>query len=364
MQLMIRNIVQKRASIGEQLATSLLATGLSALALGSVVLLVSSWVAPDNLPVFVIAMILVADLFLSRIVDVASAGYIAVRRMKRAAACVVLLQLVRLMAAVAAFIGLFEMTLKSWSVAYSTTTLLAAIVVVVVAARDLGLRRPDLARYKRDAPLGYQFSVGLASQSIYNDIDKAMLGSLSTTAAAGLYTAAFRLMDVAFTPVRAMLGAAEPRFFEKGGQGGLRATLSYARKLATPAIGYSILASFVLVACAPLAPVVLGASFAEATLALRFLAFLTVVRAAQYLLADSLTGAGYQGRRTVAQICIAVLNVGLNVWLIPLYSWQGAVVSSILCDALLLLILWAIAAWTLRSEDAVVSELLDERTSF
>ena len=41
---------------------------------------------------------------------------------------------------------------------------------------------------------------GLASQSIYNDIDKAMLGRLSTLGAAGAYTAGYRIIDFACTP--------------------------------------------------------------------------------------------------------------------------------------------------------------------
>ena len=39
---------------------------------------------------------------------------------------------------------------------------------------------------------------------------------------------------------------------------------------------------------------------------------------------DALTGADRQGVRTVLQLATAALNVGLNLLLIPAYSWRGA----------------------------------------
>ena len=53
-----------------------------------------------------------------------------------------------------------------------------------------------------------------------------------------------------------------------------------------------------------------------------------------------MTGAGHQGLRTAIQIGIAVVNVVLCLWLIPLYSWQGAAAASIASDGLLALAVW------------------------
>ena len=69
--------------------------------------------------------------------------------------------------------------------------------------------------------------------------------------------------------------------------------------------------------------------------ALRWLALLPLLKSLHYFLAESLTGAGYQGVRAASQIFVAVTNIGLNFWLIPAYSWRGAAWSSIACDALL-----------------------------
>ena len=75
-----------------------------------------------------------------------------------------------------------------------------------------------------------------------------------------------------------------------------------------------------------------------------------MLRWVHYLAADSLTGAGRQGARTACQVGVAVANVGLNFWLIPAYSWTGAVVSTLVCDGLLAVTLWGVVAAVLRAE--------------
>ena len=97
-------------------------------------------------------------------------------------------------------------------------------------------------------------------------------------------------------------------------------------------------------------PVVFGPEYEAATLALQGLSALLVLKAIHYLAADTLSGGRMQGRRTVAQIAVGVVNAGLNVWLIPAYGWQGAVVSSLVCDALLAVLLWGCLVAALRRD--------------
>lgn len=63
-------------------------------------------------------------------------------------------------------------------------------------------------------------------------------------------------------------------------------------------------------------------------------------RAAHYFAADALTGAGFQGVRTAVQVGIVLLNLGLNLALIPVWGWRGAAVASWLSDGALALFLW------------------------
>jgi O-antigen/teichoic acid export membrane protein len=74
--------------------------------------------------------------------------------------------------------------------------------------------------------------------------------------------------------------------------------------------------------------------------ALRWLAALPLIQVLFYLPADALTGAGYQELRSSLQVGAAVLNVGLNLVLIPRYSFVGAALATLVALGSLAISLW------------------------
>jgi len=80
---------------------------------------------------------------------------------------------------------------------------------------------------------------------------------------------------------------------------------------------------------------------------------LPLLKTMHYFVADSLTGAGYQGLRTAMQAGIAGLNVLVNFWIIPAYGWRGAAWSSLASDGLLAAGLWLIALRLTRKAGVV-----------
>jgi O-antigen/teichoic acid export membrane protein len=66
---------------------------------------------------------------------------------------------------------------------------------------------------------------------------------------------------------------------------------------------------------------------------------------------DTLTGAGYQRYRTASQLSAAALNFGLNLWLIPAYSWHGAAWSSLVTDGSLAAGNWILLGLLIRREN-------------
>jgi O-antigen/teichoic acid export membrane protein len=146
-----------------------------------------------------------------------------------------------------------------------------------------------------------------------------------------------------------LLWAAYPSFFRHG-QSGIAASTKYARKLIPRACVYGFLACIALFIGAPLLPKLLGAEYTRTTTALRWLSPLPLLKTLHYFVADSLTGAGLQGLRTAVQVCIAVFNILLNLWLIPVYSWRGAAWSSLASDGTLAISLWIVVIWMGRQE--------------
>jgi len=185
------------------------------------------------------------------------------------------------------------------------------------------------------------FAISSSSATIYNDIDKTMIGKLASFTATGIYGAAYRIIDVSLVPVRAMLFAAYPEFFRLG-VAGPSVTKKYAYKLIKRSAPYGAVISGSLFLGAPLIPHVLGKNYMAVVEAVRWLAIIPLLRCIHVFLADGLTGAGFQGSRTLVQIGVGALNVILNIFFIRHWSWRGAAWSSIICDSLLAVCLWLV----------------------
>ncbi|SDQ10351.1 lipopolysaccharide biosynthesis protein [Quadrisphaera sp. DSM 44207] len=339
--LLVRAVVREPQRAAAEFAGAAAVTAGGGALATAVVTAAAAWLLPARVPVLVIAAVAVADLVGSLLLELAGGVCTARGRMLRTAAFQLAFHGLRLAAALLLLAGPLASPLTTWALAHAAASLLAALAVVALVRRDLGPARADARRYLRQWRDGLLFSCGLASQAVYNDLDKAMLARLSTLEATGVYTAAYRVVDMALTPLRALLATAYPRFFAEGAAG-LAGSLRVARRLAVPALGWCALASLALLLGADLVPVLLGESYAASVGALRALAVLPLLKAAHHLAADALTGAGHQGVRTAWQAGVAVGNALLNLALIPSLGVAGAVVSSLVCDGVLAVALWCV----------------------
>jgi O-antigen/teichoic acid export membrane protein len=233
---------------------------------------------------------------------------------------------------------------------YVICTLASLVLSLTLVTVVLGLPgRPRLPS-TRSVLSGSLFAFNESAAYVQDDADKTLVLRLAGGTVAGYYTAAYRIVSLALVPIQAVLIATYSAFFREGAAG-LKASLAFTRKLLPPAVGYSLAAGVGLILFAPLVPHILGASYKDGVLVTQVLAPLPLLRALKYLFGDALSGAGHQGARAVAQATGAVLNVGLNVALIPRFSWQGAVFSTLLCEALLVLVLWVLVRLRLKSSE-------------
>ena len=242
-------------------------------------------------------------------------------------------------------------TVSQWSRVYLLSTVISAASGLAWVQVRIAVPKLALHRVKREFIEGIYYCASMSAQTIYNDIDKTMLARMSSLDAAGIYAAAYRLIDVAFIPLRALYNAALPGYF-RAGTSGISGTVIYMRRLARVAVGYGTFCLFALLVGAPLVSKVLGAEYGRTVEALRWLSLLPLFKSMHYLLADALTGAGYQGLRTTIQGSVAGFNVALNLWLIPAYSWRGAAASSLASDGLLVVLLLPVLLVLKRREAA------------
>ncbi|HEX9939421.1 MAG TPA: lipopolysaccharide biosynthesis protein [Longimicrobium sp.] len=345
--LLIQGTVRDASTFRAWWGYAISATVASGGALLLVVLAVSRVLLPDAIGVGQVIAVALADLVFTRLVDVSGQASLAFRRYERAAQLQVLPTFVRLIAAAVMLGNPALATQAAWALLYLAATATAAGVAVAAVSMDHG--RPQLrgSLRVRQARNGFFFAVTLSAQGVCNDVDKTLLVRLGSLSSAGLYGAAYRVVDVSFVPVKSLLAAAYPRFFEHGASG-IGASLAFARRLVPLAAAYSAAAALALYFGAPILPLVLGDDFAGAAQAVRWLAAIPLLRALHSFAADTLTGADRQGIRGAVQVAVALVNIALNLWLIPLYSWRGAAGASLAGDGLLVVGMWG-AVWLVHA---------------
>lgn len=301
-----------------------------------------------GVPLSLIASICISDLLFTRIIDLASFGFAASGKMSKTAVQNTIMSVLRVVAILVLIIGFKQVTVALWAWAYLVTSIIGGLFAIQQGNALWGLPRFSLRTLWADAREGSFFSIGTSAQTIYNDIDKTMLARLSTLSAAGVYAAAYRIIDTSLTPVRSLVSAAYPEFFRIG-TGGIEATYDYAKRLIRKAIVFGAIDFVALLFIAPLLPLILGSKYAGVAPAIQWLALIPVMRCIHWFLADALSGANAQILRTGIQVGVAVLNIGLNLIILPRWSWVGAAWTSLASDAVLMLAVYIAVQWKLPS---------------
>ncbi|HXW57729.1 MAG TPA: oligosaccharide flippase family protein [Candidatus Cybelea sp.] len=332
--LLVKNVARDGQQFKKYWGRALLTTFLSSSVLFALVVLFSCFVLPPAIPTRLVMLVAASDLFGMSFAELGGRAFLAFEHLKWTASINVLLSTSRLTAAIILVALHHSPSALQWGNFYFGSTGLVAVGALSLVLIKLGTPTFSFLRNAAELREGLYFSVSQSAQSIYNDIDKTMLARLGTLEAAGIYGAAYRLIDVSFAPVWSLLNAAYPNFF-RAGVGGISATIHYARPLILRALGYASLVATLMLAGAGIVPYVLGSEYRLTVEALRWLAVLPMLKVVHCFLSDALAGAGHMALRSVIHIGVAVFNVLINLWIIPAYSWRGAAWSSIASDALL-----------------------------
>jgi O-antigen/teichoic acid export membrane protein len=349
--ILVRNLSRDRASFPRTWGHALLFNAAGFLVLLALSMLIARFTLRPELRALV-PWIAFADGLLGKLVQLAARAFQGAGRLAWTARLTALTTIGRLVTA--AVLWTFarahhlQTTALLWAHLYWITNLAVAVFALILATVLLG--RPKLARVRRsDLSEGLSFSFSSSSISVYNDIDKTFLVSLGQTSAAGIYSAAYRVVDGASAPIYAVYAAAAPRFFREGARS-VRSARAFARTMLGRTLPLSLAATALLALAAPLLPVLFGSSFRESVEALRWLCLLPVLRALHYSWGSAITGSASQWNRTATQFGAAALNLCLNWLLIPRWSWEGAAVASLITDAALAAASYGVLARLTRQE--------------
>ncbi len=349
--IMVKNTARDPVAFLASWHTALLVTGVSGAALFTLTIALAPMLLPPTVPLALVLAVAASDLLAAGFFHASWMAYQAFHRMRRVAQLQLLLSLLKLGCALALGVALRHPSAVQWGLLYAAATIAGTAVAIVVTHREIVQPARRGVAPPFSAVEGFYFSSGLAAQNVYNDLDKTMLARMSTLEATGIYAAAYRIVEMAYLPVRSLFYAAYANFFQHG-ERGVRASLRFGRSLMPAGLGYAAAAALAILLAAPIIPLLSGAEYREAADAARWLALIPFLRAIHQFAADILSGAGHQGARTLTQLIIAAANVLFNLWLIPAYGWKGAAWASVLSDGLLALLMWVTVYAMVRREKA------------
>ena len=339
--LLVKNVSTNRETFSTYWGNSLLILTTNGAFCCIVLLLLSRLLFAQDVPLGAILLILIADLICLALLDLGFKSLMATNMVNKTAQLGILSTCSKLLAALILAVFFTNPTVATWGYLYFASSAIMATITILLVNKMVGLPHPILSELKSNITQGLYFSISTSANNINANLDKSMLGKLAGVGAAGIYGSAYRFIDVGNVPLFALSGATYTRFFQHGASG-IRGSLNFAKRLLPILTLYAIASVVGYWLLAPYIPVILGEEYTEAVEALLWLSPLPAIATFQYLAADTLTGSGNQKARSIVQVSAAIINVLLNIWLIPQFSWKGAAYATLISDSLRLLSLWVI----------------------
>ena len=283
----------------------------------------------------------------------------AMGKMRVTALLNLLTSLLRTIAAAVMWTTMHHANARQWTIASVLVSFAGAAIAVGTVLVRFHWPSISFRLMRRRLVEGLEFAFASSTTSAYNDLDKAMLSHYGMNAANGIYTLAYRVVDIATMPIVSLRDAAMPHIFRKGAES-LADAAAFADRLWRRSFPIAVAASACMFLLAGLVPVIAGHGFSEVVPALRWLSLIPIFRSVHEITGSALTGAGLQRYRTGTQIAAVAINVGLNLWLIPAHNWRGAAWASLVTDGLLGAMNWGVLQILVsREQEGALSSTLN-----
>jgi len=309
----------------------------------STLLVLGLWLLGDRLlgpgTLLVLLPLAVSDCMFQQFNSCTGQVFQTFEKMKISASLILLSNVLRLILAVAFLVALKTASAWQWALASLFVSFLGAVIAFVTVTRHFGRPAFSFPLLFKRAGEGFVFAISGSTTAVYNDVDKVVLTHDGMVRANGLYSMAYRVVNIGTMPIMSIVAAAFPRFFREGAKG-IVGTVPMAKVLLKRTVFLALMISASMFLLAPIIPHLVGKSYLESVSALRWLCLIPFFRCFHLSAGDAIAGAGYQKYRLLSQSIAALGNLGLNIILIPKLGWLGAAWTSLGTDALLGVMNW------------------------
>ncbi|MEK7426247.1 MAG: polysaccharide biosynthesis C-terminal domain-containing protein [Actinomycetota bacterium] len=218
------------------------------------------------------------------------------------------------------------------------STVMSLIALQMVANRYRFSPWPGTIR-SRDAKTSMQYSLGITGMSFQNDGDKAVLAAYGYREETGLYAAAYRIVQLGLLPVGVLFGVSHQRFLQHQ-EGERNQHLRRSIKFAAVTASYGLVFAGFVVLIAPVLPRLVGEDFRGSVEMVRWLSPLVLLRSLALFPSNGLMGLGKTFMRSILLVVTAVVSMVLYIVLVPIMNWRGAVLGTMIGEALLAVLAW------------------------
>lgn len=189
-------------------------------------------------------------------------------------------------------------------------------------------------------PILIIFATGIATQ-IYLNSDITILGILKNDYVVGIYSVSSKIYNIVKSLVQAIVVVAVPRLSMLLGKGEIKKFRSLLRQVTSSLVMFTFPITTGLYMLAPQVIILIsGKGYLRGVSSLRILCFALVFSVFSWIFAYCiLLPAKRENKFLVSAIVSALLNIGLNFFLIPLISENGAALTTSLAELVMLIII-------------------------
>ena len=292
----------------------------------------------DGMSVVAMVTLLVTEFVTTPLVMVAAFAVQAETSFKMSAQIRIVFMSIRMILVIVLFLA-GSLNFTSLGVFSLASTAVFAVVVLRHVSRMYGFAfvpgKVDVHHFRTNVV----YSVGISAASLNNDGDKIVLAANNFKVDTGLYGAAYKIVNLGLVPVSSLVSSSHRRFLEHE-EGVKGQHLRRAVKFAAVSGAYGLVIAVVMMAGAPLLPVLLGDDWEGSVTMIRWLSPLVLFRSMAMFPINALMGLGKTFARSVIIVANAAVAMGLYIALIPSRSWKGGVYGTLISEVLLLGSTW------------------------
>lgn len=210
-QVLVRRAAGDRTAFPAAFGHTLICIAGSIVPVSALCFFVLQFMTTGGIPWWAVVLFIASETLFTKLTYLANACYMAHEIAGRQFVINITVSSIKLAGAALAWTFSDPLTLETWSIWYFASLGAGATFAMMLVLWELGA--PRFTFFAGDVPDGLQYGLEFASVVALRDLDKPLVVETLGAEIGGMYTAAFRVVDSACIPVRALLLATYTRYF-------------------------------------------------------------------------------------------------------------------------------------------------------